>query len=135
MSHEPKPLPADDRVGTRFGEYRIDALIGVGGMGSVYRAAAAADGTAVALKIVKQDLARDETLRRRFRREARIAQTVTNPHVVPVRDTGEQDGIPHLAARMIEGVALDRKLAEHGRLDLPMTVRICAQVADGLHAL
>lgn len=69
MSHEPKPLPADDRVGTRFGEYRIDALIGVGEMGSVYRAAAA-DGIAVALKIVKQDVARDETLRRRFRREA-----------------------------------------------------------------
>ncbi len=134
MSHESKPLPADDRVGTRFGEYRIDALIGVGGMGSVYRAAAA-DGTAVALKIVTQDLARDETLRRRFRREGRIAQTVGNPHVVPVRDAGEQDGIPYLAARMIEGVALDRKLAEHGRLDLPMTVRICAQVADGLHAL
>lgn len=111
MSHEPKSLPADDRVGTRFGEYRIDALIGVGGMGSVHRAAAA-DGTAVALKIVKQDLARDETLRRRFRREARIAQTVSNPHMVPVRDTGEQDGIPYLAARMIEGVALDRKLAD-----------------------
>jgi hypothetical protein len=74
MSHEPKPLPADDRVGTRFGERRIDALIAVGGMASVYRAAAA-DGTAVALKIVKQDLARDETLRR----EARIAQTVSNP--------------------------------------------------------
>jgi eukaryotic-like serine/threonine-protein kinase len=55
------------------------------------------------MKIVKQDLARDETLRRRFRREARIAQTVSNPHVVPVRDTGEQDGIPYLAARMIEG--------------------------------
>jgi serine/threonine protein kinase len=69
MSHEPKPLPADDRVRARFGKYQIDALIGVGGMGSVYRAAAA-DGTTVALKIVKQDLARDETLRRRVRREA-----------------------------------------------------------------
>ncbi len=81
MSHEPTRLAADDRVGTRIGEYQIDALIGVGGMGKVYQATAG-DGTLVALKLVKEDLARDETFRRRFRREARIAQTVRNPHVV-----------------------------------------------------
>ena len=134
MSHELTGLAADDRVGTRFGEYQIDALIGVGGMGKVYRARAA-DGTQVALKLVKADLARDETFRRRFRREARIAQTVRNPHVVAVRDTGEHDGLPYLAAQFIEGVTLDQKLSREGRLDLAMTVRICAQVADGLQAL
>ena len=74
---------------------RIDALIGVGRMGSVYRDAAA-DGTAVVLKIVEQDLARDEALRHRFRREARITRTVSNPHVFPERDIGEQDGFPAL---------------------------------------
>ncbi len=85
MSHEPKSLAADDRVGTRFGEYQIASLIGVGGMGRVYRATAG-DGTTVALKLVKEDLARDETFRRRFRREARIAQTVHNDHLVSVCD-------------------------------------------------
>jgi serine/threonine-protein kinase len=134
MSHEPKRLAADDRVGTRFGEYQIDSLIGVGGMGKVYRATAS-DGTQVALKLVKEDLARDKTFRRRFKREARIAQTVRNPHVVSVRDTGEHDGLPYLAAQFIEGIALDQKLKLEGRLDLATTVRICAQVADGLHAL
>jgi serine/threonine protein kinase len=134
MSHEPTRLAPDDRVGTRFGEYQIDRLIGVGGMGMVYKATAG-DGTPVALKLVKADLARDETFRRRFRREARIAQTVRNPHVVSVRDTGEHDGLPYLAAQFIEGVALDQKLTLEGRLDLPTTVSICAQVAEGLQAL
>jgi len=141
MNSSPQPpdpdtarLGADNRVGTRFGEYQIDALIGVGGMGRVYRATAD-DGTAVALKVVKEDLARDQTFRRRFQREARIAQTVSNPHVVSVRDTGEHDGVPYLAAQLIEGITLDRKLELEGQLDLATTVRICAQVADGLHAL
>src|SRR5882757_7447159 len=84
MSDEPTRAMRDDRVGTMFGEYRIESLIGVGGMGKVYRATVGGD-TPVALKVVKEDLARDETFRRRFRREARIAQSVRNPHVVPVR--------------------------------------------------
>jgi serine/threonine protein kinase len=134
MSSEPAGLAADHRVGTRFGEYQISALIGVGGMGKVYRATAA-DGTPVALKIVKDDLARDETFRRRFQREARIAQTVHNPHVVPVRDTGEFDELPYLAAQFIEGTVLEQKLAREGRLSLAVTARICAQVAEGLDAL
>ena len=134
MSRGPARLAADDRVGTRFGEYQIESLIGVGGMGKVYKATAG-DGTSVALKIVKRDFARDETFRRRFRREARIAQTVRNPHVVPVRDTGEHDGLPYLTAQFIEGTTLDQKLEQEGRLDLATTVRICSQVADGLQAL
>ena len=134
MSDEPARIVPDDRVGTMFGEYRIDSLIGVGGMGKVYRATIG-DDVHVALKVVKEDLARDETFKRRFRREARIAQSVRNPHVVPVRDTGEQDGLPYLAAQFIDGVALDRKLELEGQLDLAATVRICAQVANGLDAL
>ncbi len=134
MSQEPKRLAPDDRVGTRFGVFMIDSLVGVGGMGKVYRATAA-DGTPVALKLVKDDLARDETFRRRFRREARIAQTVRNPHVVSVRETGEEEGIPYLAAEFIEGTALDEKLESEGRLDLATTVTICTHVAEGLQAL
>ncbi len=134
MSHQPKSPADDERVGTRFGEYEIDALIGVGGMGQVYRAMAG-DQSPVALKLVKQDLARDETFKRRFRREARIAQTVKNPHVVAVLDTGEVDGIPYLAAEFIEGTTLEEKLRIEGRLALSETVRICGEVAEGLQAL
>jgi serine/threonine-protein kinase len=127
-------LAPDDRVGTRFGAYRIEELIGVGGMGRVYRATGE-DGAVVALKLVKEDLARDETFRRRFQREARIAQTVQNPHVVPVHHAGELDGIPYLAAWYVDGTVLDRKLRDGGVLDLTTTVRICSEVADGLEAL
>ena len=134
MSYDLRRLAPDDRVGTRFGTYRIEVLIGVGGMGKVYRATAS-DATPVALKLVKEDLARDETFRRRFRREARIAQTVQNPHLVSVRDTGEHDGTPYLAADFIDGVPLDWKLESEGPLDLATAVRICAQVASGLQAL
>ena len=134
MSHDLRPLAADDRVGTRIGEYEIDALIGVGGMGKVYRATAG-DGTPVALKVVKEDLARDATFRRRFEREARIAQTVRNPHVVSVRDIGEHDGLPFLVAQLIEGVTLEEKLKLEGRLDLATTVMMCGHVAAGLQAL
>jgi serine/threonine protein kinase len=134
MSQAPKHPAADDLVGTQIGEYRIESLVGVGGMGRVYRGIAG-DGSLVALKLVKRDFARDETFRRRFRREARIAQTVRNPHVVPVRDTGEHDGLPYLVAQFIEGTTLEQKLELEGRLDVATTVRICVEVADGLHAL
>jgi serine/threonine protein kinase len=133
MGSEPNTLD-DARVGTRVGDYLIDALIGVGGMGKVYRATAG-DGTRVALKLVKEDLAFDEIFRRRFAREARIAHTIRNPHVVPVLDTGEHEGLPYLAAKFIDGVALDKKLRLEGKLDLPSTVKVCAQVADGLRAM
>ncbi len=134
MSDEPTRLADDERVGTRIDDYTIDALIGVGGMGKVYRATGS-DGQPVALKLVKEDLARDETFRRRFRREARIAQTVRNPHVVPVLDTGEHDRLLYLVQQFIDGIPLDQKLKREGRLDVATTVRICAQVAEGLQAL
>lgn len=124
----------DPRLGTLVGDYRVDSMLGVGGMGTVYLATAP-DGTRVALKIVKEDYAQDATFRRRFAREARIAQTVSNPHVVPVLDTGEHDGTPYLAARFIAGGSLAEKLKREQRLELSTIVRICAEVAEGLRAL
>jgi serine/threonine protein kinase len=125
---------SQDRVGTHFGEYLIDSFVGGGAMGKVYKATAG-DGAPVALKVVKEDLARDETFRRRFAREARIAQTVRNPHVVSLRDSGEHDGLPYLATQFIEGMSLEQKLEQEGRLDPATTVTICTQVADGLQAM
>jgi serine/threonine protein kinase len=134
MSYKARDSSPESRIGDEVGGYRIESVLGVGGMGVVYRASAP-DNTRVALKLIKQDFARDETFLRRFRREARIAQTVVNPHVVPVVDTGEHDGVPYLAAQFIEGGSLEDKLKRDGRLDVPTMVRICSQVADGLEAL
>jgi serine/threonine protein kinase len=127
-------LTPDERVGTSIGPYLVDGLVGVGGMGKVY-AATGPDGVRVAVKMVKEDLARDPTFRKRFAREAHIAQTVSNPHVVPVLGTGEHEGIPYMVARFIDGRSLEQKLKDEGRLDLPTAVDICAQVAIGLEAL
>jgi serine/threonine protein kinase len=127
-------LSEDPLAHTRIGDYTIDLLLGEGGMGQVYRATAP-DGTRVALKLVKSDLARDETLRRRFQREARIAQTVRHPNVVPLIATGEYQGRPYMAQGFIDGLALDQKLERDGPLDTASAVRIGADVAAGLEAL
>ena len=125
---------SDPRIGSQIGEYNVDSLLGEGGMGKVYTATGP-DGGRVALKLVKDDYARDETFRRRFYREARIAQTVQHPNVVPVVDTGEHEGLPYMAQRFIEGMSLDEKLKRDGPLDVQTAVGVCTDVAAGLEAL
>jgi serine/threonine-protein kinase len=125
---------SDDLVGQSIGPWRIDSLIAVGGMGRVYRANSA-DGQEVALKLVKSDLASDEVFRKRFEREASIARRIDHPHVVPVLDSGEHEGLPYLAQRLIRGGSLDDKLEREGSLDLGFALRMCAEVAGGLDAL
>jgi serine/threonine protein kinase len=126
--------PNDPPDRTRFGDYVINGLLGEGGMGKVYDATGP-DGKRVALKLVKDDYARDETFRRRFRREARIAQTIDHPNVVPVIATGEHDGIPYMAQRFIDGMSLEQKLKRDGPLEVPYALHMCADVAAGLEAL
>jgi serine/threonine protein kinase len=125
---------AELNAGESFGPYRIEGTLGVGGMGRVYKATAP-DGQEVALKLIKGDIARDRVFRRRFDREARIAQRVTHPHVVPVLDTGEQAGVPYLTQRFIRGGSLADLLERDGTLDAQTAVTICTQVAGGLDSL
>ena len=124
----------DPLLGSSVGPYRLESLLGRGGMGRVYRAADA-DGALVALKLVRSDLAADSVFRQRFEREARIARHIVNPHVVPVLDTGEHDGVPYLAQRYIRGGSLEQRLAREGRLALADALTVAAQVASGLAAL
>jgi serine/threonine protein kinase len=130
---------SDQRAGdpaarSRIGDYLVGRLLGEGGMGNVYEAEGP-EGTRVALKLVKADYARDETFRRRFHREARIAQMVEHPNVVPVLATGEHEGVPYMAQKFIDGLSLEQKLERDGRLEVPDAVRICSGVASGLDAL
>jgi serine/threonine protein kinase len=125
---------ADPLVGRTVDAYLINGVLGVGGMGTVYRATAP-DGEAVALKLIKGDLARDNTFRRRFDREARIARQVKHPHIVPLLSTGEYEGRPYLIQRFIEAGTLADKIKESGKLDVETTVGVCRQIAPGLDAL
>jgi serine/threonine-protein kinase len=124
----------DALIGTTVGRYRLEALLGAGGMGRVYRAMGV-EGEPVALKLVRSDLARDGIFRHRFEREARIALSISNPHLVPVLDTGEHEGDLYLAQRFIPGGSLQEKIEREGRLPIPAALTICAEVADGLDAL
>lgn len=125
---------AAPRVGESFGPYRIEEPLGEGGMGFVFRATGPG-GDEVALKVVKPEIARDDIFRRRFDREARIAARLKHPHVVPVVDTGEQDGLPYMAQVFIRGGSLDDRIKEKGPLSLEEALAVCTAVATGLDAM
>jgi serine/threonine protein kinase len=124
----------DLKPGQTLGNYRIESVLGVGGMGHVYRATAP-NGDEVALKLVKSDLAQDTVFRKRFEREARIAQSVEHAHVVPVLDTGEQEGIPYLTQQFIRGGSLAELIERDGTVSVEVATRVCREAASGLDAL
>lgn len=134
MNDQQGETPSELKPGQMLGGYRIESQLGVGGMGYVYRATAP-DGEEVALKLVKSDLAQDTTFRKRFEREARIAQTVEHAHVVPVLDTGEYEGIPYLTQRLIRGGSLAERIEQEGKVGLQTALCVCREAADGLDAL
>jgi serine/threonine-protein kinase len=117
-----------------FAGYRIGRLLGVGGMGEVYRATAIETGRSVALKTVAPRIAEDERFRRRFERESRLARGLDHPNVVAVLDAGERDGKLFIVMEYVEGLDLAAVLALRGRLHPRHAAVVVAQVADGLDA-
>jgi serine/threonine-protein kinase len=134
MTAETQQPGGDEYLGKSVGPYQVESVLGVGGMGRVY-SAVGPDGERVALKLVKRDLASDDIFRRRFEREVRIAQSVKHKHVVPVLDSGTHEGIPYMAQKFVAGGTLEDRLKKESPIDLRASVKICAQVADGLDAL
>ncbi len=122
------------RIGSEFVGYRIDELIGRGGMGVVYRAHDLRLKRTVALKLMAPELALDERFRERFSREAELAMSLEHPNVVPIHDAGEIDGRLYLAMRHVEGTDLRALLREEGPLEPDRTLAICRQVANALDA-
>ncbi|OBI85373.1 serine/threonine-protein kinase [Mycobacterium sp. 1245805.9] len=122
------------RVGTRFGPYELRSLIGAGGMGEVYRAYDTNKGRMVALKLLRPELAADPGFQQRFRRESRLAARLQEPHVIPVHDFGEIDGVLFIDMRLVDGRSLKDLLRERGALDPGQAASITAQVASALDA-
>jgi hypothetical protein len=89
--------------GTPFGRYRLIELLGRGGMGEVWRAYDPTMERVVALKVLPQNFAGDEVFKERFRREARAASGLDDPHVAPFYDFGEVDGQLYVTMRRIKG--------------------------------
>ncbi|MBY0290553.1 MAG: serine/threonine protein kinase [Mycobacteriaceae bacterium] len=120
-------------AGTPFGRYTLVELLGRGGMGDVWRAYDTVTDRVVAVKVLPAHLASDQTFQERFRREARAAAGLNNPHVVPIHDFGEIDGRLFVDMRLIEGEDLGTLLAA-GPLAPQRAIRIVEQIALALFA-
>jgi serine/threonine protein kinase len=119
--------------GTSFGRYSLVELLGRGGMGEVWRAFDTVTERTVAIKVLPTHLADDNLFQQRFRREARTAAGLDEPHVVPIFDFGEIEGRLYVAMRLIHGQDLQDLLSE-GPLQPAYAVRIIEQIAAALHA-
>jgi serine/threonine-protein kinase len=133
---EPEDAGADLGAGAVLdGRWRIETLLGVGGMGSVYRAEHVHVGRKAAVKVLHADLCKNPPERERFRREARVASRIRSAHVVEVLDFGEDAaGRPYLVMELLEGEPLRAVLEREGRLAPPRAVRLLRQLLDGLAA-
>lgn len=127
MSGQPQP-------GDVVGHYRIDSVLGVGGMGMVFAATDLRLNRQVAVKVMLAHVATSPTFLGRFQREASVLARLDSPHVISIYDHGEQDGWPYLVTQHAAGGDLGRLLREGGPLPPPLAFRVCAQVADALAA-
>jgi Protein kinase domain len=121
-------------TGTDFVGYRIEDVIGRGGMGVVYRAHDLRLKRTVALKLIAPELALDERFRERFARETELAMSLEHPNVVPIYDAGDVDGRLYLAMRLVVGTDLRKLLRAEGALEPARAMAICRQVANALDA-
>jgi hypothetical protein len=120
--------------GATFAGYRIESLVGRGGMGVVYRATDLSLERPVALKLIAPELAQDERFRARFLNEPRLAASLDHPSVVPIYEAGEHEGQLYLAMRFVEGSDLKTILEDEGMLTPERTLAVLAQIADALDA-
>jgi serine/threonine protein kinase len=117
--------------GKPFGRYRLVELLGQGGMGEVWRAYDTEIDRVVALKMLLPHFAQDHTYEQRFRREARAAARLDDPHVVPIYDVGEIEGRLYVTMRLIKGQDL-QSLLDNGPLEPERAVGVIEQVASAL---
>ncbi len=122
------------RVGESVGPYRLEKLLGRGGMGEVYLAEDTVRGRSVALKLLPPALSADPAYVDRFRREARIAARLHEPHIVPIHDFGTTGDQLFIDMRVVPGEDLRSLLGRNGRLGFQRTAALLTQVAAALDA-
>ena len=121
--------------GSVFAGHRVEALVGRGGMGVVYRARHLELDRTVALKVIGSDQLEDPAIRERFLREARAAASVDHPHVIPLHYAGEEDGVAFLVMRFVEGDDLRGLVRREGPLAPARAADIAVQAGDALDAI
>ncbi|MEV7470988.1 serine/threonine-protein kinase [Streptomyces kronopolitis] len=120
--------------GRQLAGYLLQDEIGRGGMAVVYRAEDLRLGRTVAVKLLAPELARNDTFRQRFAHESRVAAAIDHPHIVPVFEAGETEGVLYIAMRYVQGRDLRALLDRDGPLPLETACRIGLQVASALDA-
>jgi len=126
------PAVTDDLCGRTLQHYKVLERIGVGGMGSVYRAHDLSLDRTVALKVIRSEKVQATAQRERFIREARSQARLSHPNVVPIYYIGEEEGLLFFAMELVEGEALDGLLARGERLEWPRALELLHDVADAL---
>src|SRR5262249_26716585 len=117
-----------------IGPYRVERLIGRGGMGRVLKAFDPNLRRVVAIKLLTESLAADPPARNRFKREARVAASITHEHVVTIHAVDEEDGQPYIVMQFVDGESLQGRIDRQGALGLREVLCIGMQVAAGLAA-
>jgi YVTN family beta-propeller protein len=118
-----------------FGQYRLQSLIGVGGMGEVYQAFDTKRDRVVALKLLRESFSADSDYQRRFRRESHAVARLREPHVIPIHDYGEIDQRLFIDMRLVDGGNnIGTIIANEGSFTPARAVHLISQVADALDA-
>ena len=127
-------MPTFPALGDELGGYRIESLIGRGGMSVVYLAEQLVLGRKVALKLLSPELSEDEEFRQRFIRESRLAGGLEHPNIIPVHEAGDVEGLLFIAMRYVQGSDLKALLQREGPLTLERTIDLVSQAASALDA-
>lgn len=125
-------MSLNDLSGQTVGQYQLQRLLGVGGMGAVYEAYQPSLKRVVALKLLPDSLSRQSGYAARFTREAETAASLEHPHIVPIYDYGTADGISYVAMRLLSGGSLEERLEQQGALPLLVAARILKELANAL---
>jgi serine/threonine-protein kinase len=130
------PARAEPHVGETFaGRYDIQALLGKGGMGIVYRALDRDLDELVAIKTLRGEaLTADPTLLDRFKQEIKLARRITHPNILRTHDLGESNGVRYLSMEFVKGITLKHLVDSGQLLPVPVALRIAKQMCAGLAA-
>jgi serine/threonine protein kinase len=127
------PPQAPNEIG-RLREYRVNKILGEGGMGVVYLAWDSSLHRSVALKVMKRSIAENDQSRQRFILEARATAAIDHDHIVTIFQVGDHNGVPYLVMKHLEGQTLEERLRKDRILPPKEAARIARQVAEGLQA-
>jgi eukaryotic-like serine/threonine-protein kinase len=125
-------MPVANRP-ARIGKYEITDVIGEGGMGAVYKATDPGIGRTVAIKVIKGDFSDNPELLKRFYREAQAVGNLQHPNIVVVYDLGEQNGSPYLVMEYLDGIPLDKVIAQRQSVPVVQKLGIVIEVLNALH--